>query len=733
MRRRFTLILLLIVLLFVTNISAQQLAFPGAEGYGCYTTGGRGGNVYEVTNLTDAGAGSLRYGIESAARPVTIVFRVSGIIELTKDLKITNGNITIAGQTAPGDGICIKNKKLVIPSSAVTTVTAVSSYSFNVEADNVIIRYIRFRPGDEIDNSVGAPLSNIQFENDGIWGRDHKNIIIDHCSMSWAIDEVASFYDNQNFTMQWCLIGESLWHSFHSKGDHGYGGIWGGWGASFHHNLLADHTSRNPRFCGARYHVSTASLEKVDYRNNVIYNWAGNSAYGGEGGQQNMINNYYKPGPGTKKKSGTQLYRLVNPSVSTSPLVDSISSWYLAGNVMEGYADVTSNNAHGRGFQPQYPDSVQGLWERLTLPVFFAPVITQSADDAYNAVLDGCGASLVRDTVDKRIIYQARTGTAATGGTFGANTGIIDSPTNVGGWPAYNSTTAPTDTDHDGIPDDWETAHGLNPNDASDRNTVGTDGYTMLETYINSLTQISAKQLFTLSTSVEGSGSITPSDGSYEEGTSFSVTATPSNGYKFANWSGDTVSANATITVKMYKNLNIKATFTPINQNVTLTVNKTGVGNVSLDPTGGTYTTGTTVSLTAQPSAGWQFDNWTGDASGTGLTISIVMDGSKTVTANFSLIQSAPALSGDNDIQLSVSPNPFGSTAKLSFNLASPATADISIFNTVGNKVLTVARKTFNSGLNEVEFDSSELKAGVYICTLSLDNGKTSRVTLVKK
>jgi hypothetical protein len=496
MKKYYYLVSIIICLGYVVICNAQQPAFPGAEGYGQYTTGGRGGVVYEVTNLADAGTGSLRYGIESSGAR-TIVFRVSGTIELTKNMEIKNGNLTIAGQTAPGDGICIKSKKLVVPASAVTAVTTLSSFSVSVEADNVIIRYIRFRPGDEIDNSVGAPLANIKFENDGLTGRRQKNIIIDHCSMSWAIDEVSSFYDNTNFTMQWCLIGESLYHSFHPKGDHGYGGIWGGMGATFHHNLIADNTSRNPRFCGARYHcvfpqtgcgVSLpAATEIVDYRNNVVFNWAGNSAYGGEGGQQNMVNNYYLPGPGTKKKGGSQLYRIVGPSISTDPKVDSLSKWYISGNYVENYPNITNNNAHSTGFQPDNADSTVGLWARMTTPFPITSVTTQTAENAYNSVLDSCGASLHRDSVDNRIIYQARTGIVTTGGTFGANTGIIDSPSQVGGWPELNSTPAPVDSDHDGMPDDWETTQNLKPNDASDRNTLGTGGYTMLEKYINSL------------------------------------------------------------------------------------------------------------------------------------------------------------------------------------------------------------------------------------------------------
>jgi len=342
-------------------------------------------------------------------------------------------------------------------------------------------------------------------------------------------------------------------------------------GATFHHNLLADHTSRNPRFCGARYHCVfpqsgcsinlPASTEIVDYRNNVIYNWSGNSAYGGEGGQQNMVNNYYKQGPGTKKSGNSLQYRIVNPSVSPDPKVDSLSKWYLKGNFVEGYPAVSNDNANGGGFQPQYANPA-GLWLIATTPFGVESVSDQTAQDAYASVLNYGGASLHRDTVDKRIIYQARTGTATTGGVFGANTGIIDSPSQVGGWPVLISATPPLDTDHDGLPDDWETSKGLNPNDKNDGNFVGTDGYTMLEKYVNSLLNFDPLA-FILKTSVTGLGivDISPFSSSYTSGSKVTLTATPSAGYKFDSWSGDTVGINSSTTITMTGNKSIVANF----------------------------------------------------------------------------------------------------------------------------------------------------------------------------
>ncbi|UCD36912.1 MAG: T9SS type A sorting domain-containing protein [Fidelibacterota bacterium] len=424
-------------LLFVTVVRAQQLAFPGAEGYGRFTTGGRGGEVIEVTNLNDSGPGSLRAAVEaSGAR--TVVFRVSGTIHLNSSLEIKRGDITIAGQTAPGDGICL------------------ADYPFEVGAGNVIIRYLRFRLGDV--HSVQA---------DALTGQSRRNIIIDHCTASWSVDECVTFYFMEDFTLQWCLIAESLRYSVHEKGPHGYGGIWGGRNCSFHHNLLAHHSSRNPRFNEGD---ASRADRNIDHRNNVIYNWGFNSAYGGEGGWYNLVNNYYKYGPATGVKN-----RIVQPS-------DEVGRWYVAGNYVYGYPDVTADNWAG-GVQSVNVDRVVAYD-----PFPYAPVITHTAENAFEVVLADAGASLRRDSIDARIVHEARTGTATYGGQTGAGSGIIDSQSEVGGWPELRTYDVPVDNDHDGMADDWELANGLDPSDPLDRNDdFNGDGYTNLEKYINSL------------------------------------------------------------------------------------------------------------------------------------------------------------------------------------------------------------------------------------------------------
>jgi hypothetical protein len=432
-------------------------AFPGAQGYGAAATGGRGGAVYEVTNLNDSGTGSLRWALNhSGAR--TIVFRVSGTIHLTSNLGLYYDNVTIAGQTAPGDGICIANGMLDISNRS-----------------NVIIRYIRCRLGDCWPNGTDND------DSDGFGGRGGNNIIIDHLTASWSIDETLSLYVNTNLTVQWCMATESLYASHHAKGNHGFGGIWGSTNSSWHHNLLAHHTSRNPRIDGE-------VTNNVDLRNNVIYNWGYNSCYGGENATVNIVNCYYKYGPATS--SGATRYRIVQPSCNTDASGNrTYGLWYITGNYMDGSATVTADNWNG-GVQPDGGSGdIAKVKSTTQFPTATAyPVTTQTAQTAYNYVLASVGCSLVRDSLDTRIINEVRNRTAAYGDTYGAGTGIIDSQTSVGGWPTLNSTTAPTDTDHDGMPDAWETAHGLSPTNANDgKLDRNGDGYTNLEEYINSL------------------------------------------------------------------------------------------------------------------------------------------------------------------------------------------------------------------------------------------------------
>lgn len=465
---------LILTLIFV-NAWSQQLAFPTAEGYGKYTVGGRGGKVIKVTNLNDTGDGSLRAAVE-AKGPRTVVFRISGTINLKSDLRIKNPNITIAGQTAPGDGITLRGHPLLI------------------DADQVVIRYIRVRLGDESGD-----------ETDAITSRYTNNLILDHVSASWSIDETMSVYHGKNLTVQWCVISERLYKSNHHKGNHGYGGIWGSNFSTFHHNLIANHSNRNPRFA--------SGCGNVDYRNNVVYNWGFESTYGAEVQQLgnsrfnfstiNMVANYYKPGPATQP--GDVTHQLANPW-SRNGAAD-YGKWYIAENIMIGSDEVTLDNWKGvvasltaiEGVQEANPNdfnAISGLKLDQAWPAM--AINQQTPEDAYAAVLKNAGTTLPkRDAVDFRIIDEVRNGYATYEGlTYekdhkvsdsSKRCGIIDSPKDVGGWPQLKSLAAPIDTDHDGMPDNWEIKNGLNPNNADDRNTISEDGYTMLEMYLNSI------------------------------------------------------------------------------------------------------------------------------------------------------------------------------------------------------------------------------------------------------
>lgn len=514
---------------------AQAPAFPGAEGHGRYVTGGRGGKVIHVTNLNDKGTGSFRAAVTGNSKKI-IVFDVAGVIPLASNLTI-GANTTILGQTAPSPGITLRY------------------YTVQPE-DNCIIRFIRLRRGQEKDINDGA---------DATWQRNKTGIIFDHCSFSWSIDEVASFYDNNNFTMQWCTIAESLTNPGHSKGAHGYGGIWGGKLASFHHNFVGHLMNRGPRFNGARYGwtgytsnkeydtykwENTVQAENVDFRNCVMYNAQG-TCYGGPGGGQiNIVNNYYKAGPSqsltsktlngikvsvsTGKERGSQ-NRITQVTVSSSGNSDKkhpefyemTSRYFINGNTTETTkGTITKNqdwkgvvydkgtytyngeiysadkkNFYGDAVAHKTIDGVSCVKIKMDNPAPTGEVTTHSAAEAFSKVLAYGGASLYRDEIDARYMEEAKTGTAKYKGSITQSPGIIDKVSDVNGYTesSFGTASRPADfdTDKDGIPDAWELANGLNPNDGSDALTYSLDGkgyYTNVEVYANSLVEDIMKQ-----------------------------------------------------------------------------------------------------------------------------------------------------------------------------------------------------------------------------------------------
>mgnify|MGYP004680390409 FL=1 len=513
---------------------AQTPAFPGAEGHGRYVTGGRGGKVVHVTNLNDSGTGSFREAVKSGNR--IIVFDVAGVIALKSDLKFAD-NITILGQTAPSPGITLR-------------------YYTIQPGNNNIIRFLRIRRGEEKNINDGA---------DATWQRNKTGIIFDHCSFSWSIDEVASFYDNNNFTMQWCTVAESLTNPGHSKGAHGYGGIWGGKLASFHHNFVGHLMNRGPRFNGARYGwtgytsnkdydtykwENPVQAENVDFRNCVMYNAQG-TCYGGPGGGQiNIVNNYYKAGPSHSLSSTTQngikvdvsngkergnQERITLITVSTSSNSDKdhpefyemTSRYFINGNTTETTKEsVTKNkdwngvsydkgtytyngeiysadkkNLYGDAVEHKTINGVSCVKIKMDAPAPTGEVTTHSAAESFSKVLSYSGASLYRDEIDARYMEEAKTGTAKYKGSITKSPGIIDKVADVNGYTEANFGTASRpadfDTDKDGIPDAWEIANGLNPNDGSDALTYSLDGkgyYTNVEVYANSLVEDIMKQ-----------------------------------------------------------------------------------------------------------------------------------------------------------------------------------------------------------------------------------------------
>lgn len=498
----------------------KALAFPGAEGFGRYVTGGRGGKVYYVTNLNDSGNGSLRWALSQKGAKI-IMFKVSGTIHLKSSLGIPS-NTTVAGQSAPGDGICV------------------ADYPVSVSGNNVIVRFMRFRLGNtyvKIDGADGW---------DGFGGMDGQDMMIDHCSISWSIDECCSFLGNKNTTVQWCIVAQSLVAAGHSKGNHGYGGNWGGSGASFHHNLLAHHTSRTPRL-GPR--PTTQMDERMDMRNNVIYNYGSNGCYGGEGMNVNIVNNYYKPGPGSP--TGNKGKRIAGIGIRTTEYINTYPAYkpawhiwgkfFVDGNYNSKYPEVFRDNwTNGIYNQISSSDNDGTYTEttrdtmKLNSPIPFVLTTTHSAEDAYKRVLDYAGASLHRDSFDEMIVSDTRNGVASYTGK-GLGKGFINSqednrPTDTesdwSAWPTLNGTNAPTDSDGDGMPDTYEDMNNLNSSDASDGAQMADNGYTNVENYLNSLVSIiTSKQ-------VEGGtpmGDIQTSDEGGEE-TMYELQQTTSNG-----------------------------------------------------------------------------------------------------------------------------------------------------------------------------------------------------------
>ena len=459
------------------------LAFPGAEGAGKYTTGGRGGDVLVVTRLDDVDdftTGTLRWALRRSGSR-TVIFAVQGVIELQRPVRIQNGNLTVLGQSAPGEGICIKNHPVTI------------------EADNVIMRFLRFRLGDEFltDPDAGDALTVI--------GR--KNIMIDHCSFSWGTDETLSAYDNENFTLQYSIISESLTISTHSKGRHGYGGIWGGNNVTFHHNLLAHHYDRNPRF---DHDCVSNRRGPIDFVNNVIYNWGNRSSYGGENRKINIVNNYYKAGPASSFYSSGREDKIIDiaPSSGNSPFcrneVNRDGRYYITGNFVYRFPAVTVDNWTGVARLSETDKN----YFRVTTAFPVTPSIShnKSAEDAFKDVLGFAGASLSRDRIDARIVEEVENGTFNYEGSkfivddrydppniiVGGRRGLIDLPSDVGGWPDYlgvGNNPAQQDTDGDRIPDWWEIENGLDPNDHRDRDkkNVQYPQYTNLEVYLNDI------------------------------------------------------------------------------------------------------------------------------------------------------------------------------------------------------------------------------------------------------
>lgn len=443
-------------------VAAEVPAFPGAEGFGRVARGGRGGDVYHVTTLADAGPGTLREGIKSAKGPRTIVFEVAGTIQLKSALLLDKSFVTIAGQTAPGDGITLRD------------------FSFQMKkAHDVVVRYVRFRLGDE-NKPVGAKGGD-----DTVVTDDIDRVIFDHCSLSWAIDGTHDLRRGGNFTLQWCIISEALNRSLHGKGAHAMAASYRDLSGdiTLHHNLISTCRDRHPTLGSAQ----EPPRRLVDFRNNVIYNWSASGTANFADHFINCVNNVWRPGPMSDPAK--------QPIAMKGSLPD-LAKGHMSGNVFEGREDFTRDNYAALDFKRwlvaanptsgyKYAGTVKDWRTDAAAELGAARPETQSATGAMELVLARAGASLRRDAVDVRVVENVR-----------ARKGkVIDSQVEVGGWPVLKSRPAPVDSDRDGMPDAWEVAHGLDPKNPADGAKVAATGvgavdgagYTNLEIYLNSL------------------------------------------------------------------------------------------------------------------------------------------------------------------------------------------------------------------------------------------------------
>ena len=599
---RFKSILILVIFLsfMSSNILAQIPAFPGAEGFGSTTPGGRGGRVIEVTNLQDGGPGSLRNAIEATGKRI-VVFRVGGTIELNDGLNILSPYITIAGQTAPGGGICIKNGTH-------------EGTTLRLGTHDIIVRGLRVRPGP------GGQPDGIYVPGSGY------NIVIDHCSISWAVDEVCTIAAGaHDVTVQWCIIAEGLWHSTHNKGPHSRGLMIGSNGSdtvtdiSLHHNLVTNNRRRNPVIQGVGTGV-------VDYVNNVMYNWG---QYCGDfwgDTQVNYVRNYGKYGRNADTQGGNG-YLFNNRNK-----VGDGTEYYVSGNI--GPTRRSLSDPEENVVLPEDRDNIAST--RYSAP----NIAYMTAFEAYDAVLANAGAIIpTRDAADSRIVRNVTDSTGA----------LVNDPSEVGGWPTLAAGTAPTDSDGDGMPDVWEDDNGLDKNtDDANGNDLDPD-YDNIEVYINSLIPSPITgTLYKLDVDTSGFGRVNPSGGLFLEEQKVELTAIPGRGWIFDHWTGDLSGSQNPDTLLMDSDKNVTAVFINDPNAVydTLTVHTNGEGTVSVAPepmrSGMRYLRGTQVTVTAKPGGGWEFEQWTGEYSGSDNPAKITVDSSITMTAEFKLRDSKP-------------------------------------------------------------------------------------------